>query len=92
MKRWTAQEHADHICRVLGLDVMTANLSGLAAYLETHIFTVPGDLRQEWENRAGIIVRGTADSSSGWYNSPDYLTAVIAVELAAAYAIGRKQA
>ena len=47
-------------------------------------------LYQEWENRAEMIVRGTQDSSSGWYNSPDDLVAVIAAELNAAFIIGKK--
>ena len=49
-----------------------------------------GTLAQEWENRAEMIVRGTQDSSSGWYNSPDDLVAVIAAELNAAFIIGKK--
>ena len=36
------QAHADHICQSLGVDPMTARLSGLATYLETY---VAGELR-----------------------------------------------
>jgi hypothetical protein len=47
-------------------------------------------LRQEWTNRAELIVRGTQDQSSGWYDSADDLVGVIAAELQAAFIIGQK--
>jgi hypothetical protein len=49
-----------------------------------------GDLHQEWANRAAMIVRGTQDSSSGWYNSPVDLLAVVSAELSAAFIMGQK--
>jgi len=33
----TYQEHAEHICAVLGVDQETARLSGLATYLECYV-------------------------------------------------------
>ena len=49
-----------------------------------------GKLIKEFENRAGIVVRGLTDPQSGWYDSPDDLVLVIASELAACYVMGRK--
>ena len=40
----------------------------------------------ESKRRAGMIVRGLSDSSSGWYDSPDDLEVVIASEIDAAAA------
>ena len=55
MKRWTAQEHADHICRVLGLDADTARLSGLATYLETYVMRLPTVKRERRKKRKAAL-------------------------------------
>ena len=46
-------------------------------------------LRQEFINRAELIVRGMQDRDSGWYDSPDDVVAVIASMLNACYQMGR---
>ena len=47
-------------------------------------------LRKEFINRAEMIVRGTQEPDSGWYNSPDDLVAIITLQLSRAYKDGHK--
>lgn len=51
----------------------------------------PAILKRDFIKKAEVIVRGTQDSGSGWYNSPDDLVDVIAAELQNAYEAGRNR-